>query len=289
LNCTSPYVVDSVKGGALLELPCGRCLQCRIARARVWATRCVHESAFHESNAFITLTYNDENLPADKSISKDELQRFFKRLRKNLDYFSGRKIKYFACGEYGQEKDKFGIPKERPHYHAIIFGISPWGEDKEEVREAWGRGFIYTGTVTYDSARYVAEYINTDYDGALGKSVYGKRKSPFKISSNGLGKSFAILEKEKIKKGLGITVRGNHVSVPRYYREKAGVSDSEKLRIAELGEMHNLDVYKKTLDKLSSQGLAKSDSDVLNAIVESRMQRTRNKKAKAAMRAKGKL
>jgi len=287
VTCTSPYVVQTTPNR--VELPCGRCLQCRIARARVWATRCVHESAFHEHNAFITLTYNDEKLPSNKSISKEELQRFFKRLRKNLDYFNERRIKYFACGEYGQEKDEYGIPKERPHYHAIIFGLSPWGDDKWEVEEAWGKGFIYTGTVTYDSARYVAEYINTDYDGELGKRIYADRQKPFKLSSQGLGRDYAILEKDKIKTGMGLTVRGNHVSVPRYYQQKAGITDIEKLQLLELGEIYNHDVFKKTSEKLSRQGLANSDSDVINAIVESRMQKTRNKIAKAQRRAKGKL
>lgn len=289
MTCTSPYVVTTAP--TRTELPCGRCLQCRIARARVWATRCVHESAFHEHNAFVTLTYNNDHLPEDKSIRKTELQLFFKRLRKQLDYFHGeRRIKYFACGEYGQEKDEHGIPKERPHYHAIIFGLSPWGDDKLEVEEAWqNRGFIYTGTVTYDSARYVAEYINIDYDGALGERVYGQRQRPFKLSSCGIGRDFAQLEAEKIKHGLGITVRGHHVSVPRYYMQKAGVTDNEKLRLTELGEIHQHDAFKKAKAKLERKGRGVSDSEVIEAIVESRMQRTRNKKAKASRRAKGKL
>jgi len=165
--------------------------------------------------------------------------------------------------------------------------LSPFGDDKQEVEGAWGKGFIYTGTVTYDSARYVAEYINTDFDGELGKRVYGTRTRPFKISSTGIGKSFAVMEKEKIKKGLGITVRGHHVSVPRYYMEKAGVTDSEKLRLVELGEITNTDIFKKMEDKLRRHGQLHNDADVIRAIVESRMQRTRNKVAKSARWQKG--
>jgi len=249
----------------------------------------VHESAFHEHNAFVTLTYNDKNLPPDKSLSKHELQLFFKRLRKNLDYFQGRKIKYYAAGEYGQEKDEYGVPKERPHYHAIIFGLSPWGDDRTEVEEAWGKGFIYTGTVTFDSARYVAEYVNKEYNGELAKRVYGTRAVPFKLSSNGLGKRFAELEKEKIKKGLGITVRGHHVSVPRYYMQKAGVTDSEKSRLTELGEIYETDIFVRQQEKLRRQRLPHEKADVIRAIVEQRMQRTRNVVGKAVRRQKGKL
>jgi len=255
----------------------------------VWATRCVHESAFHEENAFVTLTYNDENLPADKSIRKSELQRFFKRLRKSIDVNEGRKIKYFACGEYGMEKDEHGIPKERPHYHAIIFGLSPWGEDKWEIKDAWEKGFVYTGTVTYDSARYVAEYINTDFDGELGKRIYAGRERPFKLSSNGIGKGFAQTIHDQIAEGIGITVRGHNVSVPRYYLQKAKVTDVEKLRLIELGEIHNTDTFKKVQNGLRLKGSAYSDSDVIKAIVEQRMQRTRNKMAKSQIKPKGKL
>jgi len=288
LTCTSPFVAQTTPNR--VEFPCGRCLQCRIARARVWATRCVHESAFHEENAFVTLTYNDENLPADKGLSKDELQRFFKRLRKNIDMATeGRKIKYFAAGEYGQEKDDYGIPKERPHYHAIIFGLSPWGDDLWELKDSWRKGFVYTGTVTYDSARYVAEYINTDFDGEVGKARYGSRQRPFKLQSGGIGKGYALLEKDKIRAGLGVTVRGNHVSVPRYYLQKAEITDKEKLTLAELGEIYNHDTFKRVKDKLKSQGKPNKDEDVINAMVESRMQRTRTKSAFHKLRQKGKL
>lgn len=125
--------------------PCGSCLGCRLERARQWAMRCVHESQMHEQNCFITLTYDPKFLPPDKSIHKDELQRFFKRLRKELCYTGTmplfdkamriqyyrqpwhkkygqpkrmpiyREIKYYACGEYGK---RFS----RPHYHACLFG-----------------------------------------------------------------------------------------------------------------------------------------------------------------------
>ena len=86
---------------------------CRIALSREWATRVLHESDYWDHSCFTTLTYNNEHLPKDGSLHKDELQKFFKRLRK---YLGDRKMKYFACGEYGDEG-------HRPHYHAILFGI----------------------------------------------------------------------------------------------------------------------------------------------------------------------
>ena len=43
-----------VPPGLRLQVPCGRCIGCRLERSRVWAVRCVHESSLYEQNCFIT-------------------------------------------------------------------------------------------------------------------------------------------------------------------------------------------------------------------------------------------
>jgi hypothetical protein len=103
----------------------------------------MHEASLHDSNQFLTLTYDEEHYPHDQSLSVHELQKFFKRARK-----PGRKFRYFACGEYG---DRSG----RAHYHALIFGCA-FSDD--ELRGLWRFGFTYTGAVTFESASYVARY-----------------------------------------------------------------------------------------------------------------------------------
>jgi len=65
-----------------LTLRCGRCIGCKIDRSRQWGVRCVHESQMHESNVFVTLTYNDENMPIDCSLCYRDFQLFMKRLRR---------------------------------------------------------------------------------------------------------------------------------------------------------------------------------------------------------------
>lgn len=55
--------------------------------------------------SFVTLTYDNDSLPGDSGLHKEDFQRFMKRLRK----YSGYDLKYFACGEYG---GRF----KRPHY-----------------------------------------------------------------------------------------------------------------------------------------------------------------------------
>ena len=93
-----------------IDLPCGQCIGCRLERSRQWAMRCFHEASLHDRNCFITLTYNDKFLPKDRSLYYPHFQKFMKRLRKKF----GDGIKFYMCGEYG---DQFG----RPHFHACIF------------------------------------------------------------------------------------------------------------------------------------------------------------------------
>ena len=36
------------------------------------------EASYYKTNTFLTLTYNDENLPKDGSLSKEEVQKYLK-------------------------------------------------------------------------------------------------------------------------------------------------------------------------------------------------------------------
>ena len=140
MTCTSPFKLQG-KEGIIHLLPCGYCMACRIAKNREWAARLLHEKTSFKSSAFLTLTYRPEAIPSNDSLSKDELQRFLKRLRKGL---GTRKIRYFASGEYG---DLNG----HAHYHLIVFGLSLSLEDKAITEKAWPYGFVYFGSVTYSS------------------------------------------------------------------------------------------------------------------------------------------
>ena len=208
MTCTSPFRLKQ-KDGYVVELPCGHCMACRIARSREWASRIIHEMVYYDKTVFITLTYNNENLPANLSLSKDELQRFFKRLRKSI---SPRKIRYFACGEYGDQHD-------RPHYHAIIFGLGLSESDTLSIQSAWDMGFTYSGTVTFNSARYVAGYVLKKYNGKVAEIVYDGKQAPFCLMSKGIGKQFVIDNSQYLSEHAGFTVQGSPVGLPRYYKE----------------------------------------------------------------------
>jgi hypothetical protein len=110
-----------------LKIPCGRCVGCRLEKSRQWANRCMLELQYHESSFFVTLTYDDDHVPVTYYSENDDgearsaltlrfrdLQLFLKRLRKEHYY---ERLRFFACGEYGSTT-------YRPHYHAIIFGLT---------------------------------------------------------------------------------------------------------------------------------------------------------------------
>lgn len=147
-----------------IQLPCGQCVGCRLERSRQWALRMVHESKQHDHNAFLTLTYDEEHLPEDGGLNKKHFQDFMKRYRKHLYEHEGKRIKFFHCGEYGDKN-------LRPHYHAAIFGHD--FNDKSYITNSldrpvyesptlnrlWGNGNCIIGTLTFESAAYIARYI----------------------------------------------------------------------------------------------------------------------------------
>jgi len=157
-------------GYAKLILPCGQCTNCRLERSRQWAVRCVHEASLHDTNCFLTLTFADNPI----SLRKSTFQKFMKRFRK---YLHPLKIKYFMCGEYGEQFT-------RPHFHACIFGWSPPDLELISVRDEvklyksqiladiWSHGFVTVGDVTFESAAYVARYVMKKVNGDLVQAHY---------------------------------------------------------------------------------------------------------------------
>ena len=100
----------------LTQIGCGRCEECRIAKANEWATRMTEEAKLHKENCFITLTYNNENPPKYKSLIKKELQDFFKRLRKKY----GNGIEVNGLGNLWVRKEKKGRNLRQNMKHCLL-------------------------------------------------------------------------------------------------------------------------------------------------------------------------
>jgi len=220
--------------GSPIKIPCGRCVGCRVARSKEWATRIVHETQLHDSAWFLTLTYAPEHLPATGSLDKRHLQLFWKRLR----FARQARIRYFACGEYGEQLS-------RPHYHAIVWGVNfpdmrTWSRDQDnplwqsaELEKLWGLGFCSIGRVTFDSAAYVARYSMKKVNGDLAEKHY-ERIDPSTGEVYQLEPEFACMS---LRPGVGaewlerfkadvypcdfvVLSGGKKVPVPSYYDKK---------------------------------------------------------------------
>ena len=148
--CKKPFIRGIIPYG------CGQCMPCRINRGRLWQHRILLESLLHGDSTFLTLTYDDENLPTsidnstgmlDFTLDPEDLTKFWKKLRSKI---YPRKVRYYSVGEYGDESG-------RPHYHASVFGVSH--HEQEVFESCWTKGFVYAGDVTFESAAYVARYV----------------------------------------------------------------------------------------------------------------------------------
>lgn len=135
------------------ETGCGKCEICKTEHSKEWATKAWCENQMWKNATFITLTYNNQNLPDDRKLKRSDLQKFWKNLRYHLykntkktlkidlsteanhleeiytnpleDLFGQNKkrknrkpIRYINCGEYGPKN-------KRPHYHAIVWNFRP--------------------------------------------------------------------------------------------------------------------------------------------------------------------
>lgn len=223
---------DTVK---TLNLPCGQCIGCRLERSRQWAIRCMHEAQMHTQNCFITLTYDDDHLPSDRSLHYRDFQLFIKRLRKR---YPGRRIRYYMAGEYGEN---FG----RPHWHACIFGLD--FDDKklwkrtaansilyrsQDLELLWPFGYSSIGDVTFESAAYVARYIMKKVTGKNAEEHYTEidpesgeitiRKPEFtKMSLKpGIGYEWYKQYTSDVYPHDYVVIRGKKVKPPKYYDKK---------------------------------------------------------------------
>ena len=138
-----------------LQVPCGKCLGCKADKSLHWAIRMYQEASMYDQNSFLTLTYNDDNLPPH--LDKKHVQDFIRSVRKE-----GWQIRYYAVGEYGDATN-------RPHYHLAIFGAD--FKDGTEydidgklysvpaITSCWGKGNAMLAEFNMATACYIAGYV----------------------------------------------------------------------------------------------------------------------------------
>lgn len=210
----------------------------------------MQELKHSNSSQFITLTYDQKNARTDMfgnlSLAKDDLQLFFKRLRKahtkqnhimvtngpanemgdRISFLQRPKpIKYFAVGEYGSGTN-------RPHYHIILFNSRI-----ELIQNAWGitnrltKECKHIGGVNYGDERGVTEASITycfKYLQKPNRTIWkGEcRNKPFSVCSKGLGIEYLTENmatwhaEDMINRSYCVKPDGKKIAMPRYYKDK---------------------------------------------------------------------
>lgn len=248
-------------------MPCGKCALCLKRKRKDMVTRIQHERSMVRDCCFITLTYDDINLPMSGSndwkkdkfiIGRGELvgkptllpsdvQKFLKRLRRHLEYkplkLSDRrdhvdgKIRYFCVGEYGSKTG-------RPHYHLLIFGWRPsdlklfqmrGGYNvyrSSQIEKLWKYGFSTVGDAESGVAAYCARYCTKKLKNLV-KDLPDNVCPEFFLQSvraGGIGATWVDKYYKQLINGF-VTYRNAHgivkVSCPKYYYDRVRKVDRE--------------------------------------------------------------
>ncbi len=176
-----------------VAIPCGGCHECRLEKSRQWADRMMLELDHSKTAVFVTLTYRPDTVPVSMlddndepiyTLDKRDVQLFFKRLRKR---FEPREIRFYLCGEYGDTT-------QRPHYHAIIYGLSL--EDfpdalsisrnvhnqmiyySPDFTSIWGKGYASIANVSWQTCAYVARYTMKKLTGDMANIYFLRQQQP---------------------------------------------------------------------------------------------------------------
>ena len=228
-----------------ITIACGQCRGCRLEKSRQWAVRIMHERQMNDPDKchFITLTYDDEYLPPLGSLVLQDWQKFARRVRKKKGPF-----RFYHCGEYGEEKG-------RPHYHACVFGLelddlvvqgkTKSGEtayQSDELEELWGKGFTQVGTLTFESAAYVARYIMKKINGkekeeghynVINKKtgeIIGEKKQEYTTMSRnkGIGKTWIEKYKTDVYPRDEVILNAKKMRPPKFYDSHYEITDPQK-------------------------------------------------------------
>lgn len=171
--CISPITLSKVSSRwsapRSIQVPCGKCVECKQRYQNDWYIRLYEESKKYSHICHVTLTYNEDSCPffcdtssgvIYRTVLKEHVQNWLKRFRIRYQRSHGvnKSFKYFITSEYGPRT-------YRPHYHGIFFGLSKldiapllddWRDNFGFVKVSWINPF--DDRHKQNSMRYVAKY-----------------------------------------------------------------------------------------------------------------------------------
>lgn len=222
----------------IVQVPCGKCVGCRLDASRQWADRMTYHSiGKSDCSYFFTLTYGDDWLPDASacglsSLDFDHQQKFIKDLRNR---FRDAQIDFYMAGEYG---DQF----LRPHFHAIVYNLfipdlTFWKLDdqgqpvytSEIIHGLWKRGICSISEFTWSDAAYTARYVMKKLNGdrAAEYTACGLIPEQSRMSRRpGIAHDFYLDHHSELWSNEGLAVdrsvnKLGKLGIPRYFRKLA--------------------------------------------------------------------
>ena len=153
---------------------------------------------------------------------KSDIQLFLKRLRSEQKYhskkqnFENTNIRYYIVSEYGEHNT------ERPHYHAVLFGVHPYVRDRMvNHQKVWKNGIATARHLETSSPKgfmYMTKYLFKQ------QNIDAYPIRPFQLMSKKpyIGKRFEDYALQSLKKSGDIDLKDGDKweSIPRIYKEK---------------------------------------------------------------------
>lgn len=247
LNLENYDFFDGDYKSYIIQIPCGKCIGCRLDYSRSWADRMTYHVFGKEDNSwFLTLTYDDyhiqdldHNAVYDiYSLNYDHVRDgFIKRLRNK---YRDCHIDFYLSGEYGDSSF-------RPHFHAILYNlplddlefwkVNDQGDPlytSDIIHSIWQRGFCSVSRFSWLGAAYTASYVEKKRDGRKLCEYTALDLAPEKCLCSrrpGIAYDYYFDHANDLWNNNGLSVsrsvnKSGHLGIPRYFRklcEKTGV------------------------------------------------------------------
>lgn len=226
----------------MIQVPCGKCIGCRIDYSRSWADRMTYHAIGKEDKSwFITLTYDDDHInlcPYSEnydiySLEYSHMDEFIKGLRNK---FRDAQLDYFYSGEYGDSSF-------RCHWHMILynadiddlvfFKLNDNGDPiytSDTLNRLWkDKGFVTISPFSWRGAAYTASYVEKKRDGRklCEYTAVGIEPEKARMSRRpGLAYEYYMENADELWKNYGLSVdrtvnSSGHLGMPRYFRKLA--------------------------------------------------------------------
>lgn len=228
MNCQQPIWLPSRHD----FVACRKCIPCLARARRDWSNRVEVEWQHSENAYFVTMTYDEMNVPrcdtGQPTLEPKHISQFLKdirnasRIRKGSGLREVRSPRFYLCGEYGTKT-------ERPHYHVIFFNLPD--KVRNRLREIWGKGFVSVSALNRKRVRYATKYTLTRN---MVDCKTTDRVKPFRrttTSTGGIGKQW--LTRENIEYALThldgrMKTANGFQPMPSYYKERLGMTAQQK-------------------------------------------------------------